>query len=44
MKRLITLAYILTNRGCIQKGFATGQTVWDIKFLSQINKNLKILK
>ena len=30
--------------GRIQKGFATGQPVWDSKFLSQINKKPKILK
>ena len=28
----------------IQSGFATGQPVWDPKFLPQINKKLKMLK
>ena len=28
----------------IKRSFATGQSVWDPKFLSQINKKLKILK
>ena len=32
------------NQGRIQRGFAAGQPVWDPKFLSQINKKLKILK
>ena len=29
--------------GLYPEGFATGQSVWDPKFLSQINKKLKIL-
>ena len=31
-------------QGRIQRDVATGQPVWDPKFLSQINKKLKILK
>ena len=34
----------LLFQGRIQKGFATGQPVWDPKFLPQINKKIKILK
>ena len=34
---------LVSSQGRIQKGFATGQPVWDLKFLSQINKKLKIL-
>ena len=36
--------YVLySSQGYIQRGFATGQLVWDPKFLSQIKKKLKIL-
>ena len=31
-------------QGRIQRGFANGQLVWDPKFLSQVNKKLKILQ
>ena len=33
----------MTKQGRIQRGFAAGEPVRDLKFLSQINK-LKILK
>ena len=35
---------ILVIQGCIQRSFDTAQPVWDPKFLSQINKKLKILE
>ena len=38
------LVLLLLEQGRILRSFATGQPVWDPKFLSQINKNLKILK
>ena len=31
------------NQGRIQRGFTTGQLVWDPKSSSQINKKIKIL-
>ena len=42
--RKIYLILLMTKQGRIQRGFGTGQPVWDPKFLSQINKKLKILK
>ena len=36
-------AAIIVMQRRIQRSFATGQPVWDPKFLSQINKKLQIL-
>ena len=41
---VLLVVRVLSSQRRIQKGFATGQPVWDHKFLSQINKKLKILK
>ena len=35
---------LLVIQARIKRGFATGQPVWDLRFLPQINGNLKILK
>ena len=38
------LVLLLLEQAHIQKGFTTNQSVWNPKFLTQINKDLKILK
>ena len=34
----------LSTHQCIQEGFGTDRLVWYLKFLSQINEKLNILK